>query len=1011
MNYKKLLSYFIIVTMIVLAAVTACEKEKFVPMKIFSIEPAEALIGDTLIINGEGFSPGEDFNDIIFTGLETKFDPIRLTAGNPNGLDNTETRLYVIVPEGAQPGPVTVNLFNEEVVVGPAVNILQPVVESIDPLTAFPNDTVTIRGQHFQPVAVRNSVRFSDTNGSAGRISATVVGGSPGVLRVLVPINNAGTGPIAVAGVAGAQTFTVKGPSITRIAPLQGIVGDTLTIDGFGFADNASARFKTSTGSEETAFALPGSTSRRLKVLVPSTAADGAITVLSGNLTMVSESIFTVFPSVTGINPVSAAIGQQITVSGFGFSTVVSENDLRLSGKVLKLETNPANLRPTPTQMRFNVPAGSVSGPVTLSVNGRVAIGSPAFEVAAAGTPVILEINPVSGPVGSIVVVKGDFFDPTPASNDVRFGGNVRGEVTVASVQQLSVKVPVDAVTGPITVTKEDKTGTGPVFTISERATPVIESISPNMAPHESNITITGANFGEFQQDVRVEYDGCNVGVDLSIVSFSRTEIVAKLPPRERPIAGGGGATANTPVCEGLVSVTLFGRTSAPRTVTISGTPTLTAISAASGFAGSPITLTGTDFHNIMNKNTVTFSGATSAIATITNLTNSPGSSSLTVTVPNLAAGNYTVSLTAFGNTAATTFPYQITFQPVNWKKVYVAMNDVPVTTGGTGIGLKVEKRSITSPTETVYERTGSNTLRSMVVDVVDVENVAKNKVYYATNTSPPIIGRRNADNSGDEPLYTGSSGILINDLTLDVANGQLYWTEGNAIRRMAAAGGTATTLYTTPVTGPAPNIQAIAYEANKLYFFERGGTVAPNANGNLVSISTDILNPNRDVLFPNQVAPIDLKVDAGEGKLFFSNRTNIRWCNLDKTGLPVAYLPFGGTVTTGPAGPGGAGRIAGISLDVVDKYVYFLAIPGNTAPAALGADGVGVYRMRYDPNAPLEAGGTAKAEKIYGITGGTEPLGNGNGFAAGLAVENAGGASQRMRMALTLEMMFTEDE
>jgi hypothetical protein len=1005
MKPKKLLSYLIIAAF---TGLMACEeKEVFVPLKIFSIEPFEALIGDTLIINGEGFSPGEEYNDIVFTGLETKVDPIPLagSASNPKGLANTETRLYVIVPEGAQPGPITVNLFNEEVFAGPAVNILLPVVESIDPLSAFPNDTITIRGQHFQPVPARNSVKFSDPAGLR-RTTATVVGGSPGVLKVLVPTNNAVSGPIAVAGVAGTQTFTIKGPSITSIAPLQGIVGDTLTIEGFGFADDISqirAQFKTITGTQETVSILSGNTSRRLQVIVPSTAADGPITVVSGTLALVSESTFQVFPSITGINPANTAIGKKVTVSGFGFSDVVSENDLRLSGQPVALFTDPANPKPTPTEMIFVVPAGSVSGPVTLSVKGRPATGSLLFEVAAVGTPVILDISPASGPVGSLVVLNGDFFSPVAAENTVLFGGNVQGEVTVASVKQLTVKVPVDAVTGPITVTKEGKTGTGPIFTLTERATPVIASISPNMAPHESEITITGANFGEFQQDVRVSYQGCGVGVDLTIASFSPTQIVAKLPPRERPIRG-SEATANTPVCEGLIYVTLYGRESERETVTISGTPTLTVLSASSGFAGSQLILTGTDFHNKEKKNTVTFSnGITSDTATVVNEDdNSPNT--VTVFVPNLAVGTYTVSLEAFGIVSAATFPYQIKEQPVAVKNVFYAVNNVQVDPDGDGstvTGIKVEKQTFGSgAVQTVYERVGANSLRCMVVDLVN------NKVYYATNTR--ILGRNNTNNTGDETLYTQSTPTtLINDITLDVTEGKLYWTTGNTVMRINASGGAPDPVVYTAATGVV--ITAIVYEptTNKLYLYEK--TTSSSPTGDIVSLNTN--GTGRTVLVPGATNLFDLKIDVAAGKLFYSSSTsgsltsqalNIFQGNLDGSGSPTLYLPFGGTTTISS---GSGVRIAGISLDLTDKYVYFLA---NPAGATLGT---GVYRMRYDGAIIPATDPPATVERVYQVTGGGNPLGQPPSFAAGLAVENTAGASQRMRMALTMEFMSNGEE
>src|SRR5688572_16839797 len=103
-----LLNIYFLLTVITCAGwfISCEEKENFIPLKIFSVEPAEALIGDTILITGEGFSPGIEFNRIYFPGVSDAFEPLA---------NSTEKKLWVQVPEGALPGVVTVNLFDDEV--------------------------------------------------------------------------------------------------------------------------------------------------------------------------------------------------------------------------------------------------------------------------------------------------------------------------------------------------------------------------------------------------------------------------------------------------------------------------------------------------------------------------------------------------------------------------------------------------------------------------------------------------------------------------------------------------------------------------------------------------------------------------------------------------------------------------------------------------------------------------------------------------------------------------------
>src|SRR5271170_6609437 len=77
---------------------------------------------------------------------------------------------------------------------------------------------------------------------------------------------------------------------------------------------------------------------------------------------------------------------------------------------------------------------------------------SQARAQAAAAAPVIHGLLPNSGPVGSLVLIFGDGFDPTPANDAVTFN-NVAAVVTFARTHILAVIVPATATTGNVVVT------------------------------------------------------------------------------------------------------------------------------------------------------------------------------------------------------------------------------------------------------------------------------------------------------------------------------------------------------------------------------------------------------------------------------------------------------------------------------------------------------------------------------------------------------------------------------
>ena len=93
------------------------------------------------------------------------------------------------------------------------------------------------------------------------------------------------------------------------------------------------------------------------------------------------------------------------------------------------------------------------------------------------GIPTITSISPLEGRIGQTISVKGSNFAPYPQDNEVYFNG-VRAEVYVGIREELLVRVPLEASTGPISVFVPGfDTVQGPMFTVERIASITLTSL------------------------------------------------------------------------------------------------------------------------------------------------------------------------------------------------------------------------------------------------------------------------------------------------------------------------------------------------------------------------------------------------------------------------------------------------------------------------------------------------------------------------------------------------------
>ena len=210
-----------------------------------------------------------------------------------------------------------------------------------------------------------------------------------------------------------------------------------------------------------------------------------------------------------------------------------------------------------------------------------------------AQAPTISSLSPTSGPVGTSVTITGTNFGTTQGTSTVTFNGTT-ATPTSWSATSIVASVPSGATTGNVLVTVVGLTSNGVLFTVA--TPPTITSVTPTSGPIGRSVTIAGTNFGATQGTSTVTFNGTTA----TPTSWSATSIAAPVP----------AGTTN-----GSVVVSVGGLLSNGVGFTVTSGPGITALSPASGPAGTSVTITGNGFGATQGSSTVAFNGTSAAPA------------------------------------------------------------------------------------------------------------------------------------------------------------------------------------------------------------------------------------------------------------------------------------------------------------------------------------------------------------------------------------------------------------
>ncbi len=343
-------------------------------------------------------------------------------------------------------------------------------------------------------------------------------------------------------------------------------------------------------------------------------------------------------------------------------------------------------------QLTATVPAGAVSGAITVTTPVGSVQSNLAFAVSSTAAPTITDFNPKTSGGGSGTTVTGTNFAGVTS-------GTVNGFpalfVSVQSDTQLQLGIPRGAGTGSITVTNNIGTATSSVSFVG-LAEPRIVSVTPPAAKAGDLITVSGAHF--------TGATIVNLGGAAAVYTVVNDSTVTLTVPAA---ATDGQIRIQTPMGDDSSNLLAL---------LASGLPTVTLVAPSSVNAGdSQITVTGTNFRHVTQ---VKIGGLL--------VNHYPGGDSTTMTLSPSQPTTGAISITNNVGTAVSTQTVTVNPQPI--------ITGTQPASGKVGDAITINGTGLTGAT-LVYFGSGSiapDTVSDLVVTAKVPAAATPGQIYIA---------------------------------------------------------------------------------------------------------------------------------------------------------------------------------------------------------------------------------------------------------------------------------------
>jgi uncharacterized repeat protein (TIGR01451 family) len=389
--------------------------------EITGFSPASGSVGLQIVISGNNLA---SVTSVLFNRVQADFT----LFGNS---------ISAVVPAGAKTGPITVSNpagASTSVTVFTVTVAGEPRITSLTPDRGHVGERITISGEN---IASATGVAFggipTDFDVFGLSLLATVpVGASSAPVHVTTP-NGEATSP---------TWFTVLdplAPEISGITPETGPAGTVVTITGTNLTGVTEVQF----GSLPATF--NGVSNSEVRATVPAGVTTGPISLTTPKGTAFSPQPFLAPAQITSFAPATGPVGTAVTIHGANFDNVLAVQFNGVDATYTTISTS---------EIHTVVPVGATSGHISIATFAGFVSSDTSFLL----PPKIAKVEPLSGPVGSVVTIIGENF---PSTTSVRFNES-EAVFSAASDTLVTAVIPIGAANGPITLVTPAGVATSP---------------------------------------------------------------------------------------------------------------------------------------------------------------------------------------------------------------------------------------------------------------------------------------------------------------------------------------------------------------------------------------------------------------------------------------------------------------------------------------------------------------------------------------------------------------------
>jgi hypothetical protein len=379
-----------------------------------------------------------------------------------------------------------------------------------------------------------------------------------------------------------------QGPIVSYIEPNAGTIGDTVLIYGENFSNRGESN-QVKLG--EVTIPHFYTSDSLLKVVIPQTFSQEMANFTVNIYGNVSQEIpFTLTsPIILGFTPEQATDLDEVIIMGNNFAWSDAKNIVTFNNRVATvLEANKSSLV-------VQIPAGITTAmpEVTVTVAGKTGTSNDVYSML---PPVITDFNPKSGICGDIITITGENFGTLSGTNKVFFNSQEQQIITY-SRNELSFKVPTNFSKNQdfLTVISAGQNVVSETELVINA--PLIDDFTPKTGTELTEILITGSNLELIGSEPIIKF-GTLAG---TITQKSSSSIRVKVP------IGLNTSPVNISVQIGCYTLVLA------QPFHLTG-PEIIDFNPKTAQCGEIVTITGNNFSNSNNVNTVQFGGFNSQI-------------------------------------------------------------------------------------------------------------------------------------------------------------------------------------------------------------------------------------------------------------------------------------------------------------------------------------------------------------------------------------------------------------